>query len=127
MIALWFILRILLFVTAAAMIVSLLKYARHKGSLAVLLNGIKSGLKNWGLTSSAACYPVELYKWVAMDDEEVCEECLERASWPPMDIADWMKAGLPRTPEADTECGRNCRCQLMLYESRIPHRENKPH
>lgn len=110
MIALWLILRILLFVTAVALAVSLLKYARHKG-----------------LTSSSTRYPVELYKWVAMDDEEVCEECLERASWPPMDIADWMKAGLPRTPEADTECGRNCRCQLMLYESKVTHRENKPH
>ncbi len=63
-------------------------------------------------------YPVELWKWETLDDEEVCEDCLERASWPPMDIADWMKEGMPRTEEAETHCGENCRCELVIYEPR---------
>jgi len=64
--------------------------------------------------------PVELYKWVIVDDERVCDDCLERASWAPMDIANWMKEGMPRTPEADTECGEECQCRLVPYKPTIP-------
>lgn len=60
-------------------------------------------------------YPVELWVWETMEDEEVCDDCLERSDWGPMDIADWMKKGLPRTPEAETQCAANCRCQLVRY------------
>ncbi len=56
-----------------------------------------------------------------MDDEDVCEDCLKRASWPPMDIADWMKVGLPRTSEAHTSCGQHCRCQLVPYKPKVHH------
>ena len=83
--------------------------------MAVIKNGIKEGLKGSGFLLPKTRYPVELYQWVAMDDEEVCEDCLERASLPPMDIADWMKEGLPGTPEADTQCGEDCRCKLVPY------------
>jgi hypothetical protein len=62
---------------------------------------------------------LELWKWETLQDEDVCDDCLERATWPAMDIADWMKVGMPGTPEVETECGDNCRCQLVRYESTI--------
>ncbi|MCK5214249.1 MAG: hypothetical protein KAR05_02715 [Candidatus Omnitrophica bacterium] len=60
-------------------------------------------------------YPLELWIWQTSRDHEVCEDCEERASWPPMDIADWMKEGLPGTEEACTECGEDCRCRLIPF------------
>ncbi len=75
----------------------------------------REALKGSGLWWSKR-HPVELWKWETMEDEDVCEDCLMRASWPPMDIADWMKEGLPGTPEAETECGPNCRCRLVPYK-----------
>jgi len=90
------------------------------------LNGFKEGLKASGLARSPARYPVELWEWVTLDDDEVCEDCLEKASLPPMDIADWMKEGLPGTPEAQTECGQNCRCQLVPYNPKIRNRNQTP-
>ena len=83
-----------------------------KEAFKTLWNGIREGLKGTSLWARKR-YPVELWKWETMQDEDVCEDCLERASWPPMDIADWMKEGLPGTPEAETQCGPNCRCQLV--------------
>ena len=68
--------------------------------------------------------PLELWKWETTDDESVCEDCLERANWPPMDIADWMKEGLPGTPEAHTHCKEHCRCELVLHHE--PQRPPNP-
>ncbi len=71
-------------------------------------------------------YPVELWIWETMQDEDVCEDCLERASWPPMDIADWMKEGMPTSPEADTKCADQCRCQLVRYDPHQSHHKHSP-
>ncbi len=87
-----------------------------KQGLRILWQGFQEALKGSGVAPVRPRYPVELYKWETMDDEDVCEDCLERATWPPMDIADWMKEGLPGTPEAETECGHECRCRLIRYK-----------
>ena len=90
-------------------------------SLHTLWEGFKEGLKGSGFLFRKHRYPIELWKWETMDDEDVCEDCLERANWPPMDIADWMKEGLPRTTEAQTSCGEHCRCQLIRYQPKVHH------
>lgn len=83
------------------------------------LNIFVLGLKN-GFKQSLHCSPKQKNQqwiWSTMHDEDVCADCLERSTWPPMDIADWIKAGLPKTKEADTTCGHNCRCQLVVYSN----------
>jgi len=62
-------------------------------------------------------YPLDLWVWETNGEADVCDECLDRASWPPMDIVEWIKEGLPRTPECDTHCGEKCRCQIVPYKS----------
>lgn len=99
----------------ACLITYFLKYSQTQESWQALWHGFKEGLKGAGFLFPRK-YPVELYIWKISDDDEACENCLERASWEPMDIADWMKEGLPGTPEAETECGENCRCKLVLYK-----------
>ena len=84
----------------------------------IIRTGFHHGLRQCGLTISKKKLPIELWKWQTMDDEDVCADCLERATRPAMDIADWMKEGLPGTPEAYTECGESCRCELVLYEQK---------
>ena len=100
----------------ACLITYFLKYSNIHDAWQPLLQEIRSLFHRQ--------YPVELYVWKISNDDDVCEDCLERASWEPMDIADWMKEGLPGTPEAETECGENCRCKLVLYNPRPAHRRN---
>ena len=95
----------------------LLQKPDTRESFRILMNGIKEGFKGAGFLLPRK-YPVELYVWEPVEDDDVCEDCLERSSLPPMDIADWMKEGLPGTPEAETECGEKCRCRLVLYNPR---------
>ncbi len=119
MIALWMVLRILFLGTAIFLLVYLIINSKNKDALHVLARGIQEGLRRCGLIiAEKDQYTVELYKWVALDDGEACEDCLQRASWPAMDIADWMKKGLPKTLEAHTQCGEHCRCQLVFYKSK---------
>jgi len=114
-IVLWFTCVILFLALAALLAGLLIKAPGRKESLQTFFNGFKDGLKGSGFHTKQHRYPVELWIWETMDDEDVCEHCLERASWPPMDIADWMKEGLPGTPESETECGPDCRCRLVRY------------
>ena len=86
-----------------------------KISWQTFVNGFNDGLRSCGLRPTRK-YPAELWVWETMDDEDVCEDCRERATWPPLDIADWMKTGLPGTPESECECGQNCRCRLLRYK-----------
>ncbi len=98
-------------------------------SLKVAWQAIPRQLRNWLAASlrrpAHPRYPIELYIWKTKDDEAVCEDCLERAGWAPMDIADWMKEGLPGTPEAACECGERCRCRLVRFEPSLF--SEKPH
>lgn len=117
-IILWILLRIALILAFAFMAAHLIH--RCVPSLYLLGNALKKKIRDRRLRASQGPFPVELYKWVTAGDSAVCADCLERASWAPMDIVDWMKEGLPRTPEADTACGENCRCRLILTQRRIP-------
>ena len=128
LIILW-ILTCLIFVTVLTLLIlALLGNASLKSGWQTIVNGFKEGLTGSGVATPKARYPIELYVWETMEDEDVCEDCLERTSWPPMDIADWMKEGLPGTPEADVECGHKCRCRLVRYYpgvfSKKPHRNS---
>ena len=91
---------------------------KFKEALAIVRNGMRQAFLGCGFSFQKTRHPVELYSWQTMDDEDVCEDCLERASRPAMDIADWIKEGLPRTPEAGTKCGKNCRCELIQAENK---------
>ena len=91
-------------------------HPRLAEALNIVMNGMREAFRGCGFCYWRTQSRPELYRWQTMDDMEVCEDCLERASWEPMDIADWMKHGLPGTPEAETHCGKNCRCELILLE-----------
>jgi len=117
---------LILFTIALTIVMRLiLKDPNKREILKTLGEGIKEGLKGCGFILKKDQFIVEFYKWVTMGDENVCDDCSERAHWEAMDIADWMKEGLPRTPECNTECGENCRCELILYKSRVSTKKPK--
>ena len=94
----------------------------------IIRTGFHHGLRQCGITIPNKKLPVELWKWQTMEDEDMCEDCLERSRWPAMDIADWMKEGLPGTPEAKTQCQENCRCGLVVVDQKkslLPHRRKQ--
>ena len=93
----------------------LIRNLLRKDAWSRLRQEFHEGFKSGGILGHRR-YPVELWKWETMEDGEVCEDCLERAAKAPMDIADWMKEGMPRTAEARTKCGEHCRCQLVIAE-----------
>ena len=115
-IVLWVLLRILFLASAVFLIYYLFRLSRHDRSLPVFFAGIKTALKDCGFHFKNRSYSLELYKWAINENEEVCEESLDRASWPAMDIADWMKEGLPRDAEGHSLCGKDCDCKLILYK-----------
>ena len=63
-------------------------------------------------------YTLELYEWAVTEDGEVCEDCKELTSLPPMDLADWMNEDLPYPPPPEARCKGDCRCKLTLCERR---------
>lgn len=96
-------------------------FLRSKGSesLKIFVSGFKESFKKSGFNPATKKYPVELYKWIICEECLECDECLDRASWDPMDIADWIKEGLPGTPEADTECQDYCQCRLIVVRKKV--------
>lgn len=87
----------------------------------IISNGFRTALCQCGLGPQRSRYEIELFVWES-DDNVVCRQCdvcQERKEWPPMDIADWMAEGIPRTPEADCECGEHCQCRLVRYNPTI--------
>jgi len=93
--------------------------------LRIVGDGFKDGLTGSGfIDKKHKKYEVELWVWEVEDENYASEECLERATWAPMDIADWMKEGLPGTPESGIDCGEECCCQLVRYR---PRQSKKPH
>ena len=119
MVILFWLFCLILFIACGYLLLrSLLLYPPSQTAIKTFAQGFKEGLKGAGFLFPRKSYAIELFKWETMEDDDVCEDCLERASWPAMDIADWMKEGLPRTPEADTRCGGQCRCELIPYKSK---------
>lgn len=53
----------------------------------------------------------DLWYWLTIGDGKVCPDCIERGDTQPQPWDDWMDQGLPR--EGATQCGFNCRCQLV--------------
>ena len=116
------------FVTVTSLLIlCLAKNINFREAWQIITSGFKNGLtRGCGWYIPRHRYPVELYRWIPQEDGEVCDDCWERARWPPMDIADWMKEGLPGSREAETQCGTDCRCELVLVESKIPTLRLKP-
>ena len=112
-IAIWLLLKITFIICGLFLLYWLVKSWRNDDQ-ETLTNGLRNALEDCGFFFGRKNYSVELYKWVIDDREEVCEESYERSHWPAMDIADWMKFGLPCTPEGESMCGQNCSCQLVL-------------
>ena len=123
----WLITLIVFVLTSVILIRYFLQDPKNREAFRTVLDGFKEGLRGCGFKFQKSKYTIELYKWVTLENDEVCEDCLQRASWEPMDIADWMKEGLPKTSEADTQCKARCRCKLMLVKSKVQthkHHEN---
>ena len=117
-IALW-LLTVILFIGTFFLIVRIIsKEEGHREVFQILSEGFKKALEGCGFHINKKEYSVELYEWVTSEDDDVCDDCLDRSAWPPMDIADWMKEGLPQTPEAHTQCSENCRCHLVFFKSK---------
>ena len=107
-----------------------------KESWKIFINGLKTALKGCGFTIKKRRYPVERYKWVLLDEDEVGEQCRKKAQWPAMDIADWMKSGLLNSPEnnglccgyrkvreeddTDIDAFYSCHCDLLLEDTEHP-------
>lgn len=122
-IALWILLRLIFIAIALFLIYYFIKEIRNDGALLTLIAGIKNALKDCGFYLRNRNYSIDLYRWVIdNEDEEICDESYERAQWPAMDIADWMKEGLPRNAQGETLCGRDCNCRLIL-ERKKPARQ----
>lgn len=118
-VAVWIALRILFFAAAVTLIYFYVKSLKSDGSIDIFKNGLKSALADCGfLFGSKKDIPIEVYKWTINERDDVCEESLDRATWPAMDIADWMKEGLPRYSDGSSLCGRDCRCKLTRYKVR---------
>jgi len=116
LIAVWLILKVTFIGCGIFLIYALLKSFRGEDQ-ETFVDGLKSALRDCGfMFRQGNYYSVELYKWVLNTDEEVCEESIERSDWPAMDIADWMKVGLPCSSEGETLCGQKCSCKLVLYK-----------
>lgn len=114
--------KIFLIIAAACLFIALMRY---KKSFQTLISGIKEGLRGCGFFIAKRRYPIELYQLTSeeTDEDEMCDDCLEAIDWDPMDIADWMKEGFPKTPEPYSKCHGECHCQLTLYK---PSYSSKP-
>ena len=100
----WLSILLLFIITTMILMVYFFSTTKINSYFETFLHGCREALHGCGFHIGKRQYPVELYKWVVEDPDKVCEECLDRATWPSMDIADWMSAGLPNTPEARTRC-----------------------
>ncbi|MCA9405608.1 MAG: hypothetical protein KC684_03660 [Candidatus Omnitrophica bacterium] len=108
--------RLLIIGVSGWLIWMLLKGQNWQDIVQTIRHGFETAIKSCGFHTHQTRYPVELYKWVVLDEEDVSDECLERTIWPEMDIADWMQAGLPNTPEGPCQRGKECKCKLILYK-----------
>jgi len=115
LIALWIVCLLAFLFSGAILLKHLLHKPGAQNSWQSLFSGFKDGLRGSGLLFKKR-YPVDLYIWEVLNEELVSDECLERSTWPPMDIADWMAEGLPGTPESGIGCGENCYCRLVRFD-----------
>lgn len=114
MVAAWLLCFILFIFTAALLTALLFNHSAHSSDgWHALIENIKERLQGNSLKVPQSRYPVELWVWDNSEEEDPCEESIERAAWAPMDIADWMKEGMPQTPESGTEMCEGCNCRLV--------------
>lgn len=85
----------------------------------IFADGIKNGLEKCGFRFKKKTYPVELYKLVVAEDGELCEDCEEKLTGAPMDIADWLKIGFPKNPSPFCACEGQCKCKLVLTRKKL--------
>ncbi len=56
-----------------------------------------------------------MWEWLAISDDKVCDDCMERNTMSPMLWPEWETIGLPGG--GSTICGANCRCRMVIAES----------
>ena len=76
----------------------------------------------WGIEETARRESIsgldlekELWEWVAVADNRVCDDCAERNGMDPQSYAEWEAMGLPAA--GATVCDANCRCRLLIAQS----------
>lgn len=121
-IIIWCLLALIFIACGVFLALYLTRQVSAREAFQTLWNGFKEGLKGSGFLFTKHRYPVELYKWSLADEETVCDVCYEMSTWPPMDLADWMKEDLPKSANGHTQCGRDCQCELVLCK---PHQINQ--
>ena len=120
-----FISLIILFICLSLILTKyILSRPKTRDSLNIFKDGFKFALKDCGFKFLKDEYTVELYKWEIVENGDVCEECLRKSFLLPMDLADWMKEGMPAC-DADSDCEGACRCNLVLHEKR-PAKQHRP-
>ena len=113
---LWILTLFLFTAVAAALLLHYLRDPDLKQGFGTISEGFKEALRDCGFSFRSRKYQLELYKWVLLE-EDACEECEEKASWPAMDIAGWMEAGFPLDPKGDSACGNGCNATLVVYKT----------
>ena len=115
----WIILRILFFISAFYLLYYIILKLKENGAWQTFNKKFKNALKPYGFSMGHKKYPIELYKWVICDDDDdVCDESIHRATFPAMDIAEWMKKGLPHSANGESICGKKCHCRLIHWQSK---------
>jgi hypothetical protein len=103
---------ILLLTTTVLLVVMALSSERRSDPFwQTLLNGFNHALRDSGFQEPSHKQKVPYFRWIP--GPGACEESHQRAHWPSMDIIDWMKEGLPGTPEMRNKCGQQCHCRLI--------------
>jgi len=57
----------------------------------------------------------KLWDWLAIADNKICPDCLDRNGMPSQTLDFWVSIGLPRT--GTTICQDNCRCDMVPADS----------
>jgi len=106
-------------ITSVFLINFIIKSSSANSALHGIINGFKDALHGSGFIVANRHQRAELFRLELLDedDDETCDECLEKISSPPMDIADWMGEGFPKQPDPSSKCGGECRCELVRHKS----------
>lgn len=117
MLIFFWLLTILLFALTLLVLVSyFMKDASKSAGISAFFDGIRTSFIDCGFYMKDKKYPLELYKLEIVEDGDICDECLEKSSWPAMGITCWMEEGFPKSPDFLSSCNGHCRCKLIAQK-----------
>ncbi|MFT5388056.1 MAG: hypothetical protein ACI9F2_000534 [Lysobacterales bacterium] len=108
--------RLLLISALICFLIILFKNNSFHQTIQTITKGFHAALKRSGFHFPKKNNSIELYKWGIDKHVDICEESLESATRPPMDLVDWMKHGYPKSPDHMQRCNINCNCQLIYVD-----------